>query len=186
MPTERELITEADIANTVQRLQHLPDGMEDARRLKVYLRQQTERIGTLEAALLAAGQTRDAAVGESERLLNLFREVIDTRVLSSSMQGWSVSLDCAYKALRIFDEAPAAVARQRRRREDGVGDVSKERVKIRSVVIDTSSPIEPRLKYVYHEGNTSSKQDDKSIYVYWDDGGLSVVKNDDNVTWLEG
>lgn len=80
--------------------------MEDARRLKVYLRQQTERIGTLEAALLAAGQTRDAAVGESERLLNLFREVIDTRVLSSSMQGWEASLECAYKALHI-GEAPA-------------------------------------------------------------------------------
>lgn len=63
--------------------------------------------------------------------------------------------------------------------------MTDKRVRVRSVATDTSSPFEPRLKYVYSEGRTRNKRDDERISVIWDTGGLSAVRNDDNVTWLD-
>lgn len=60
-----------------------------------------------------------------------------------------------------------------------------KRVRIRSVIIDTSSLIEPRLRYVYHDARTHGARGDRTITVTWDTGGLSAIPNDDNVTWLD-
>lgn len=58
------------------------------------------------------------------------------------------------------------------------------RIRVRSWAVDDTGD-EPKLVYVYSEGQTQERPADKWLSVDWDDGGMSRIRNDYRVTWLD-
>lgn len=64
-----------------------------------------------------------------------------------------------------------------------VPDPPLRKVRVRSIGWDKSGT-EPKPIFVYSDGKTQSERDARWIDVLWDDGGLSRIPNDEDVTWL--
>lgn len=65
----------------------------------------------------------------------------------------------------------------------GYVTIHYRRVRVRSVGFDTSGD-EPKLVYVFQDGRTEDAPAQGYISILWDSGGVSVVENDHNVTFL--
>lgn len=57
-------------------------------------------------------------------------------------------------------------------------------IRVKSWAVDMTGE-EPKLIYVYTDGKTQNAPDKLWIDVEWDSGGLSVIRNDATVTFLD-
>lgn len=60
----------------------------------------------------------------------------------------------------------------------------EKKIRVRFWTVDDTGD-EPKLIYTYQEGTTEDDREKAWLSVYWKSGGLSMIRNDHSVTWLE-